>query len=127
MRKRDGFTLISVIIAIVLLSVGVMALANSMYYIARVTRTETQRTQALELASQYIEDLRARDPWGISSEALANIDSTGAVNVNGAFTRQLTVTNEGIQLLRLVLVVKARAGTRPPSITLTTLMFKVAT
>lgn len=123
--NRQGFTLISVIIALVLLSVGIMAMANSMFYVTQRTRIEIQRTQALELASQYLEEVRARDPWTLVSEASAIIDSTGAVNAQGTFTRLLTVSDMGVQLLRVVLVVTPRNNDRP--IRLTTMIFKVTT
>jgi type IV pilus assembly protein PilV len=125
MKQRKGFTLISVIIAMVLLSVGIMALANSMFFVAKVTRTEIQRTQALQLASQYIEEVRARDPWTLATEAPALIDSTGALNAQGTFTRGMVVSDEGLQLLRVVLTVTPRNNVHP--IKLTTLIFKVAT
>ena len=124
-QNRKGFTLISVIIAIVLLSVGIMAMANTMYWATKRTRMEIQRTQALELASQYIEEVRARDPWTLANEAATIIDSTGAANAQGTFTRQMTVTDEGSQLVRVVLVLTPRNNDRP--IRLTTLIFKVST
>jgi Tfp pilus assembly protein PilV len=113
MKQRDGFTLISVIVAITLLSVGVMAMANSMFYITKVTRLENQRTQALQLASLHMEDLRARNPWTLASETSTVVDSTGAANANGQFTRSVAVT------------ITPRNSDRP--IRLTTLIFKVLT
>jgi type IV pilus assembly protein PilV len=124
MKQRDGFTLVSVLVAVVLLSSGIMALANSMYYVSKVTRRENQRTQALQLATQYMEVLRERDPWTLTSEAATTIDSLGVVNANGAFTRQVTVTNENAQLLRIVLVVTPRNAA---PMRLTTLIYKVTT
>jgi type IV pilus assembly protein PilV len=124
MKQREGFTLISVLVAVVLLSTGIMALARSMWYVAKVTRTENQRTQALELATQYMEELRERDPWGLVNEGPTTIDTLGAVNANGTFTRQVAVTNEGTQLVRVTLTVTPRSS-RP--LVLRTLIFKVST
>lgn len=124
MKQREGFTLISVLVAVVLLSTGIMALARSMWFVANVTRTENQRTQALELATQYMEELRERDPWGLTNEGPTTIDTLGVANAQGTFTRQVIVTNEGTQLMRVVLKVTPR-NSRP--LFLTTMIFKVTT
>ena len=106
--RRDGFTLISVIIAITLLSVGVMALAGAQYTAVRQTRLELQRTQAIQLVSAYAEEIRARNPWTLTNEGPVSIDSTGAVNAAGRYTRRVVVTDEGSQLLRAVITVQPR-------------------
>ena len=108
--RREGFTLISVIIAIVLLSVGVMALAGAQFTAVRQARLELQRTQAIQLVSAYAEEVRARNPWTLTNEGPTTIDSTGAVNAAGRFTRRVVVTDEGSQLLRAVITVQPRAA-----------------
>jgi Tfp pilus assembly protein PilV len=125
MKNRDGFTLISVIIAVTLLSVGILALANSMYHVVRVTRIENQRTHALQIATLYMEEVRSRNPWTLASEGPTMVDSLGTANASGTFTRQMTVTSENAQLVRVVLTVTPRGTTR--HIRLTTLIFKVLT
>ena len=121
--RRAGFTLISVLVAITLLSVGIMALARMQFTIVRVTREESSRTMALQLATTYLEEVRSRDPWTLSTEAATAIDSTGAVNAAGTFTRQLTVTNLGTQLLRVTVAVTPRDAR---AISLQTMIFRVS-
>lgn len=121
--RRAGFTLISVLVAITLLSIGIMALARMQFTITRVTREESSRTMALQLATTYLEEVRSRDPWTLSTEAATAIDSTGAVNAAGAFTRQLTVTNLGTQLLRVTVAVTPREAR---TISLQTMIFRVS-
>ena len=121
--RRAGFTLISVLVAITLLSIGIMALARMQFTITRVTREESSRTMALQLATTYLEEVRSRDPWTLSTEAATAIDSTGAVNAAGAFTRQLTVTNLGTQLLRVTVAVTPREAR---AISLQTMIFRVS-
>ncbi|HKS07032.1 MAG TPA: prepilin-type N-terminal cleavage/methylation domain-containing protein [Gemmatimonadaceae bacterium] len=106
--RRDGFTLISVIIAITLLSVGVMALAGAQFTAVRQTRLELQRTQAIQLVSAYAEEIRSRNPWTLTNEGPVSVDSTGAVNPAGRYTRRVVVTDEGTQLLRAVITVQPR-------------------
>jgi type IV pilus modification protein PilV len=121
--RRAGFTLISVLVAITLLSIGIMALARMQFTITRVTREESSRTMALQLATTYLEMVRTRDPWTVSSEAATAIDSTGVVAAGGTFTRQLTVVNLGTQLLRVTVAVTPRQA-RP--VYLQTMIFRVS-
>lgn len=120
-RRRDGFTLISVLIAITLLSIGVMALASAQYTAVRQTRLELQRTQAIQLVSAYAEEVRARNPWTLTNEGPIAIDSTGAVNPAGTYTRRVVVTDEGSLLLRAVITIQPR-NAKP--VRVETLIFK---
>jgi type IV pilus assembly protein PilV len=121
--RRAGFTLVSVMVAIVLLSVGIMALARTQFMVVRVTRQENSRSQALQLATMYLEEVRARDAWSLANEGPSTIDSTGAINVNGVFTRQLTVSQLGTQLLRVQLSVTPRMAN---PVRIETMIFRVS-
>jgi Tfp pilus assembly protein PilV len=123
LTRRDGFTLISVLIAITLLSVGIMALAGAQFTAVRQTRLELQRTQAIQLVSAYAEEIRARNPWTLTNEGPTSIDSTGAVSAQGTYTRRVVVTDEGTQLLRAVITVQPRAA---KAVRIETLIFKGA-
>ena len=129
MKKREGFTLISVMIAVVMLSVGIMALAKTQFLVVQQTRIDAQREQSLQLASMYIEILRTRDPWTITSEGPNVIDETGAIVAGGKFTRTLTASDEGPQLLRITLTVTPNTGRVADrrTVTLHTFIFKVLT
>jgi type IV pilus assembly protein PilV len=126
MKQRDGFTLLSVMVAMVLLSIGVMALAKTQFMVAAVTNQQSQKEQALQLASAYLEEVRSRDPWGLATEALATIDSTGAVNSAGKFTRAMTVADVGSQLESIQLTVTPKFGVHTRSVVINTFIFKVA-
>lgn len=121
-ERREGFTLISVIVAIVLLSVGIMALASAQFTAVRQARIEIQRTQAIQLVSAYAEEVRARNPWTLTNEGPTAIDSTGTVNAQGTFTRRVIVTDENQQLLRAVITVQP---TGSKAVKVETLIFKV--
>jgi Tfp pilus assembly protein PilV len=121
--RRGGFTLISVLAAITLLSIGIMALARLQFTITRVAREENSRTTALQLATSYLEEIRARDPWTLANEGPLAIDSTGTVNPSGTYARQLTISNLGTQLLRVSVAVTP-AQARP--VTLETMIFRVS-
>jgi prepilin-type N-terminal cleavage/methylation domain-containing protein len=55
---RGGFTLIEVIIAIVILAVGVMALLGSSAMVTRMIGAGKHSTQAVEVATRRLENLR---------------------------------------------------------------------
>lgn len=121
--SRAGFTLISVIIAMVLLSVGVLALAGATQVSMRVVNTENLRNASLQLARSYLEQVRGRDPDLIVTESATRIDETGATNPAGRFTRTLTVSAmTDTTLIRVRVDVASLAGTRPVS--METLVFR---
>ena len=64
-RAEGGFTLISVMIALVMLTVGLMALAKVQTSLVRTERDLSLRQIALSVARSYTEELRSRDPWSL--------------------------------------------------------------
>ena len=62
MKRNDeaGFTLISVILAVAILSIGIMALGRSQTLLVRAQATSAQRDIALGIARNYIEEVRSR-------------------------------------------------------------------
>jgi prepilin-type N-terminal cleavage/methylation domain-containing protein len=58
-RNRSGFTLVEVMIAIVVLGVGVIALAGSSASVTRMIGRGKHETRAAQVASRRIETLRA--------------------------------------------------------------------
>jgi type IV pilus assembly protein PilV len=122
MKPRDGFTLISVLVAVMLLSVGIMALAGSQLYAVRTARIESARTQTIQLLSAYAEEVRARDPWSLADEGPTAVDETGTPNGAGNFRRLLQVSDEGTQLLRARLSMWTLQG---DTVRIETLIFKV--
>lgn len=109
-RGRRGFTLISVIIAMVLLSVGVLALAGANATALRVFNTEGVRTSALQIARSHLESLRGRDPSTLVSEALTNVNEMGAPTVDGRFSRLVTVSQLDSALIRVQVEVRPQIG-----------------
>lgn len=85
-RGTRGFTLIEVVVAIVMLTFGVLASASLTAALMKSNRGVTNRTRAVELSREKIEDLQ--------SERFADIASGGdAVGVRGiSYNRSWTVT-----------------------------------
>ena len=112
-RNRLGFALLSVMVAVVLLATGVMAIGAANTVRIRTQTQSTSRSAALNVARSYLENVRGRDPWSITAESATRVTAEGLPDANGAFTRQLQVTVERTNLLRLEVVVTG-PGTAAP-------------
>jgi prepilin-type N-terminal cleavage/methylation domain-containing protein len=59
-RSRSGFTLVEVLVAVTVLSVGIMALAGNAAMVTRMIGRGKSDTQAAQLATLKVDSLRAR-------------------------------------------------------------------
>ena len=59
-RSRSGFTLVEVLVAVTMLSVGIMALAGNAAMVTRMIGRGKSDTQAAQLATLKVDSLRAR-------------------------------------------------------------------
>lgn len=92
MRREDGFTIISVLVAIVMLSVGILALSRSGTQSMAAQTLAGNRSTALSIGRSYMEAVRSRPPAQVLSESAITVDETGTASPNGAFTRSVVVT-----------------------------------
>jgi len=90
-----GFTLIEVLIAIAIFSVGILAVAKMQYWNVRNNTTGNMTTQATMLARQQMEALKSQDiedlTMGTTPDPSNPIDEDG--NPGGIYRRQWVVTN----------------------------------
>jgi Tfp pilus assembly protein PilV len=105
--QRKGFTLLAIMVAVVLLSTAVMAIGAANTTRLRSQTLSTSRSAALNVARTYLESVRGRDPWSVASEGVIHVDANGVVSSTGAFTRQLVVTVDRANLLRIEVIVTA--------------------
>jgi len=86
-RNDSGFTLIELMVAVIILSVGILALASGSGAVYRMLGAGKRTTRAVALASQRMELLRrqanATDP---RCTALAGGTATSAGNVTSTWT-----------------------------------------
>ena len=90
-RPRGGFTVIEVMIAIGVLSVGVLGLAKGAIMITRATQTSQFQTTATNLAQDMLEQLQARSFAAITA-CSSSCDTTPPTLQGVTFTRSWTVT-----------------------------------
>ena len=121
-RPRAGFTIISMLVAMILLGVGMMSLAAANAQTVTMQALAQNRTSAISLARGYLEQVRTRDPWSIQSESAVLLASDGTVSATGAFSRTLSVTVTRNNLIQIVVNVVYPRGAQP--VKLTTSLFR---
>jgi prepilin-type N-terminal cleavage/methylation domain-containing protein len=92
LNNQSGFTLIEVLIALAIFSIGILALASLQLSSARSTKTGNVVTQATMLARDQIETLRrVTDVTTLSNGSESDVDAQG--NPGGIFDRSWTISN----------------------------------
>lgn len=119
---RRGFTLVSMLVAIVLLTVGLLALAGSNAQTLKLQTIAQNRTNAIAIARAYLEQVRTRDPWMLASETGVSVDGDGSLSGSGAYVRSLKVTELKTNLVEVVVTVDFPRSEKP--VQLTTLLFR---
>jgi type IV pilus assembly protein PilV len=120
-NSEAGFTLISVIIAVVILSVGILALGRSQTMLVRAQAIGASRDIALGIARNYIEEVRSRTAVP-TSEGGTVVDESGTATVGGKYSRSLTVADLGNDLYQVTCKVTYPRGPQP--IEIVTLIYR---
>jgi type IV pilus assembly protein PilV len=88
-KREDGFTLIEIMIALVVLSIGLVALAGLQISAMRGNTLSKRMTTAVSIANARVEQIKNMPYANIQSES-----STQVTESNMTFTRQVTVNND---------------------------------
>jgi Tfp pilus assembly protein PilV len=86
--------MVSVLVAMVLLAIGVVAISASSAYMVSLQTDASERARATGIAVTYMEEVKMRVPASLASEDTVAVSETGAVAEDGAFLRSLTVIPE---------------------------------
>lgn len=113
---RNGFTIVEVVLAIVILAFGILVLSSSAVGITRMIDSGQGKTRAAALAASRLEQLR-----GIAAATTPPCQSVaftgGTATYPGGFTEEWTITGSGRSRL-VQSVIRYRNGTRPQTDTL---------
>ena len=104
-RRDAGFGLVSVMTAIVLLSVGVLSLSQLLTQSVSMQTIIASRTSGLDVARSYMEEVKGRDPLLIEAEPEVRVNEKGEEDSNGLFTKELTVTTVQLHLVEATVIV----------------------
>ena len=119
--NQRGYSFISLLVAMVLLTVGILALMRTNGEIIQGFATTGVRTTALSVARAYLEELRTRDPSTLTDESAVTVNDAGVADVNGNFSRSIAVTSPESNLRQVIVTVNYPRANRP--IELITLIF----
>jgi len=121
-RARRGFTIVSMLVAIILLAVGLTSLASASAKTMTMQTLAQNRTNAIAIGRSYMEEVRTRDPWTLQTESATRLSSDGQLQATGAYVRTMTVAVTRQNLLKIDVSVDYPRATQP--VTLTTSFFR---
>jgi type IV pilus assembly protein PilV len=101
------------IVAIVLLTVGILALGNANTNTIKSQVLAQNRTNAVAIGRAYLEEVRVRDPWTLESESAVSVGPDGQEMSGGPYSRRMEVTEERQNLLLVELFVDFPRSTQP--------------
>lgn len=115
-NKSKGFSLIEILVALVILSISLLALAGLMVQSTKNSSWGSHLTEAATLAQDILERFRAVRPQTDIPEGTNNDQVTAASGVT--YTRTWTVTTNGDSTLRNISVTVTWTDSVPHSITI---------
>jgi type IV pilus assembly protein PilV len=118
-RNEDGFTLVELMITLVILSIGLVALAGLQISAIKGNTFSKRMTAAVSIANQKLEQLKDTAYANIVSES-----STQVTQSNMTFYRQVTVTNNTplANTKTVNVTVTWSDGSNPHSVPITTII-----
>jgi hypothetical protein len=104
--------MVSVLVAMVLLAVAVVALSSSSAFLVSLQTDASGRSIATALGVTYMEEVRRRPPESLASESAVRVDAAGELDEGGAFLRGLTIEADPsvAGVLRVTVAVDYPAG-----------------
>ena len=112
---RRGFTVVSMLVAIILLAVGMTSLATANGSTIKMETLAQNRTNAI--ARSFMEEVRTRDPWTLVSETGVTLNADGQAAATGAYVRTMDVVVTRQNLLQISVSVAYPRGTQPVALT----------
>ena len=110
-RNRRGFTIVEILVAVIVLSIGVLALAGTLGTITRMMSNGQQKTRAATVAASTLESLRNQAYTAIPKcSGLSNGSSTTSL-YGTRYSSSWTITGAGTSR-DVRIVVAYRVGTR---------------
>lgn len=109
-RSRQGFTLLEVMIAVSILTIGILAVVSIQYSVVSGNTNGNVMTQELNLAQRVMEQRKALSSvTALNSSVLNNVDQNG--DPGGPYKVEVSVTNPlGGTASRFIIVTVSRNG-----------------
>ena len=100
MHRQTGFTLLEVLVALAVLSVGLLGLASLQITALRYNASSLYLGQAINLAYQIIDSMRANRALAVAGNYTSAIPTTATVCATTASTLTGTVAAQDLQIWR---------------------------
>ena len=118
-KKSKGFSLIEVLVALVILSISLLALAGLMVQSTKNNSWGSHLTEAATLAQDRLERFRAVRPQTDIPEGTGGTNNDQVTGASGiVYTRTCTVTTNGTGTLRTITITVTWTDSIPHSITI---------
>ncbi len=104
-RPDAGIGLISVMVALILLSIGILSVSQVLTQSVTMQTIVAMRTTGLDIARSYMEEVKGRDPLTLVSESAIRVNERGEVDSDGFYTREITVRSVDLHLDEVVVIV----------------------
>lgn len=90
--RQSGFTLIEVMIAVMVLTIGILAVVSNQYTVINGTTNGNVVTQEVNLAQRYMEQYKnAQDPTTLTNQNIVGVDFQG--QPGGPYNVAIRVSN----------------------------------
>lgn len=124
--SNRGSSLVSVIVALTLLSIGISTLVRSSAYSISVRTGSSNRASAVYIADTYLEQLKVRFNSMIVSETSVLVDRRGVVDPSGVFLRSVDIDRSiATDLIKTTVTVEYPwTNGRRNSVEITTFIYK---
>lgn len=116
-RGQQGFTLVEILIALLILLVGIAGILTLQMVSVRATNVSRHATEAAVVGENLLEEFRVVPMESIASGS-DRVDDEGQVAADGAYTRTWTIADNGDSIDIVVEVSWLERGSEPYSITL---------
>ena len=94
LASETGFGMVSVLVAIVLLSAGVVVMSSSSLFITSIQTDAQARSIASSIALGYMEQVKTRERTSLAAEEPVRVNEIGEPDESGTFVRRLNVELE---------------------------------
>jgi hypothetical protein len=106
-RSDAGFGMVGVIVAMMMLSVGILSMSGVLTQSVGMQTISAQRTSALTIAQTTMEVIRGMDPTTVVAQAAVAVNEDGIPDAAGVFTREVTIGDPGRNLIEVTVIVTA--------------------
>lgn len=113
MKREGGFTIVEVLMAVVVLTVGLLGLASTAGYVTRMIAQGNRYTIAATLAGRRLELLRA----GGCATIVNGTSATGRFTVSWTVTTLATGSQRSAKQVQVTVTSPTNYGTRTDSFT----------